>query len=218
MKFNMASDEAQNLLIYGTNKLFNLGALNFDKMPLSGLFLFQAPDGETDCAGMVSPHGCIAIMYGLRKQFAVFRETLGDEPFAKIFPIVDDWRLRKFCRALVTGRFSLVGDNSSATIELLGTNGSGRAASELMGVILPAPGLAIIPACQRVHQRKWPINVGILRQKGKAEFVDCDENWKPIRALTAAELRAADCMTLSKDEIASLYYTSEARNSSRPTI
>ena len=78
------------------------------------------------------------------------------------------------------------------------------------------PGLSIIPPPQRDQQRKKAVNVGILERPDGVHFVDCDNDLTPIRVLTAAEFIAANAKFLSNDEIASLYYTSEARTSLHP--
>ena len=214
MTLSMGKAEGQNLLTYGVNTLFGIGALNFERMPLPGLFRFKGPDGQTRCVGFVSPNGSVCIMYGTRRKFEELVKAIGEDAVAHAIFAMQYLGARQFCRAYVFGFFCLGDEYSMATIKIDWTGGSGRAASELTKVVLPIQGLCLVPA-KLPKSFKKPTNVSILRRKDACIFVDCDNYWRPIRALTAAERIVADAKVMTNSEVASLLFKSESRNSSR---
>ena len=199
------SPSAENLLILGVNTL----KLPKDRMPLHGLRWFRYRN-DTLCAVISCPNGIITTMYGVKKTFIKLVHDITERGVSRVVSAVDGSKLLKFCRAYVTGDFTPETPHV-ATISVLEAGGSKRASIELASRVNPDRGIFVEPFSLEDEDVRSPlINVGIVHG-GTHYFIDCDDDGRKLRDLTPAECVVARDV-LTNDEVASLYYTGEARH------
>ena len=199
MQLHPDAVEAQNLLTAGANFSF----LKLDRMPHTNLHWFTYPETGVLCAVGTAPTGTITVMYGVTKSFQRIVDTITPPQIARVIA-----RVRKQCRAYVTGKFT---PGAFATIEVIEADGSGRATTELRKRIVPTPGLFIVP--HQGGELRSEINVGItlVPDERRAIFTDCNDDRREIRALTEDELARSQNVR-TNDDIAVFYHTAEARH------
>lgn len=205
-----ADKSAENLLVLGVNTL----KLPRDRMPLHGLTWFRHGN-DTLCAVISCPNGVITTLYGVKKNFVKLVSDITERGASRVVPPLGGTKILKFCRAYVADDFTPETPHV-ATISVFAAGGSKRASAELASRVIPDRGLFV--ETFGINERSPLINVGIVhdRDEGRSFFIDCDNDHQKLRDLTPDEVVVAHNV-LTNDEIASLYYTGEARHGFGPS-